>query len=112
MTAGRLATVVHHLHVLAAGGHGDDLSDGQLLQHFAQNGDAKAFEGLVRRHGPLVHGVCQRVLGPGADLDDVFQATFLVLARKAGSIRKQASVGGQAGPSHLGPDVAAARPVA
>jgi RNA polymerase sigma factor (sigma-70 family) len=95
MTTGRLATVVQHLHQLAAAGHGEDASDGQLLDRFARSKDPRAFEGLVRRHGPMVQGVVQRILGAGspADRDDVFQATFLVLARKARSIRQQASVG-------------------
>ena len=94
MASNTLATVVNHLHTLAVAGK-EEPSDGQLLGHFAQSNDPKAFESLVRRHGAMVRGVCQRVLGPGAcaDCDDVFQATFLVLARKAGSIRKQASVG-------------------
>jgi RNA polymerase sigma factor (sigma-70 family) len=93
MAAVRLPAVLQHLRGLAAAGQGNDLSDGQLLQRFAQTRDERAFEALVRRHGPLVHGVCQRILGPGPDQDDAFQATFLVLARKAGSIRKHASMG-------------------
>src|SRR5215831_4228698 len=93
MAAVCLPAVLQHLRVLATAGRGDDLTDGQLLHHFAQTRDDWAFEVLVRRHGPLVHGVCQRVLGPGPDRDDAFQATFLVLARKAGSIRNHASMG-------------------
>jgi RNA polymerase sigma factor (sigma-70 family) len=93
MAAVGLPAVLQHLRVLAAAGQGNDLSDGQLLHRFAQTRDERAFEALVRRHGPLVHGVCQRILGPGPDRDDAFQATFLVLARKAGSIRNHASMG-------------------
>jgi RNA polymerase sigma factor (sigma-70 family) len=89
MAAAPLTDVVQHLHTLTA----DTQSDGQLLGGFARTGDEAAFAALVRRHGPLVLGVCRRVLGSGPDLDDAFQATFLVLARKAGSIRRQTSVG-------------------
>jgi RNA polymerase sigma factor (sigma-70 family) len=92
MAAVRLHRMLHHVRTLVVTGPLDDLSDGQLLERFAADGNASAFETLVRRHGRLVLGVCRRVLGAGPDLDDVFQATFLVLARKAASIRKQAAV--------------------
>src|SRR5207244_8583429 len=69
------------------------LSDRELLAHFIDEQDEAAFAGLVRRHGPMVRGVCQRLLDQEADRDDVFQATFLVLLHKARSIRKRHSVG-------------------
>jgi len=73
---------------------GDDAPDGELLRRFARNSDAVAFEQLLRRHGPMVRGVCRRVLRDGNDVDDAFQATFLLLVRKAGGLRK---------PDRLGP---------
>jgi DNA-directed RNA polymerase specialized sigma24 family protein len=69
------------------------LSDGQLLDRFAGRRDASAFEGIVERYGPLVWGVCRRVLRHHHDAEDAFQATFLILVHKAAAIRKQASVG-------------------
>jgi RNA polymerase sigma factor (sigma-70 family) len=68
------------------------LSDSQLLQRFAARTDQAAFATLVQRHGPLVLGVCRRVLQHDQDTEDAFQATFVVLARKAGSISKHESL--------------------
>ena len=59
-------------------------SEGQQLLRFAVHGDEAAFEALVRLHGPMVLGVCRRLLRDRHDAEDAFQATFLVLARKAG----------------------------
>src|ERR1700694_4394617 len=67
-------------------------SDADLLARFVQTGEEAAFTAILQRHGTLVIGVCRRVLGNTADADDAFQATFLILVRKASSIRKGASV--------------------
>src|SRR5262245_4986931 len=69
------------------------LSDRHLLQQFSDRRDEAAFGTLLRRHGPMVLDVCRGVLGNEADAEDAFQATFLILARKAESIRKTESVG-------------------
>ncbi|MFL5341780.1 MAG: RNA polymerase sigma factor [Gemmataceae bacterium] len=70
-----------------------DADDSQLLAAFAGRRDADAFALLVRRHGPMVHGVCRRWLREPADVDDAFQATFLVLVRRAGSISRPHKLG-------------------
>jgi RNA polymerase sigma factor (sigma-70 family) len=70
----------------------DEQSDSGLLQLFAAEGSQAAFAVLVRRYGPLVLGVCRRILHHDHDTEDAFQATFLVLARKAGTIHKHESL--------------------
>src|SRR5258708_2475725 len=78
--------VITHLRTLMVEGDGARLTDGQLLECFVSRRDAAALEALVRRHGPMVWGVCRRVLLNYQDAEDAFQATFLVLVRKAASI--------------------------
>jgi RNA polymerase sigma factor (sigma-70 family) len=92
MAKGRLSTVLRYLrHMCQAPPHGD-LSDGHLLGRFVTERDEAAFAVLVQRHGALVLGVCRRVLRQEQDAEDACQATFLILARKAPSIRKLESL--------------------
>src|SRR5438270_7547783 len=72
---------------------GAGLSDAELLEGFISRRDGAYFEALVRRHGPMVLGVCRRVLRDPHDADDAFQATFLVLVRKAGALRRPELLG-------------------
>jgi RNA polymerase sigma factor (sigma-70 family) len=85
--------VIRHLRRAALLQDGAGLTDGELLDQYLRRRDEDAFEALVRRHGPMVWGVCRRVLGNEADAEDAFQATFLVLVRKAASIVPRSLVG-------------------
>ncbi len=87
-----LQTLVRGLRRLADHS-GGGLSDAELLERFISARDQAAFEVLVWRHGPLVLGVCRRLLRQAQDIEDAFQATFLALVRKAGSISKRQAVG-------------------
>src|ERR1700730_15993582 len=94
MADGQLATVLRHIRKLAGERMAEEPTDRQLLERFARQRDAAAFETLVRRHGPLVLGVCRRVLHDAHEAEDAFQATFLVLVRRAGSVANHGSLGG------------------
>jgi RNA polymerase sigma factor (sigma-70 family) len=85
--------LIHHIRRLAGARPAADLSDAHLLARFAADGDAAAFEALMRRHGPLVLGVCRRVLGDRHAAEDAFQEVFALLVRKAGSLREPEGVG-------------------
>jgi RNA polymerase sigma factor (sigma-70 family) len=92
MANAQLSHVLQHLHKLAAPYDHEEELDSDLVRRFAIDRDRHAFEKLVRRHGPLVLGVCRRVLGQEQDAEDAFQATFLVLARKVTSIHNGAAI--------------------
>jgi RNA polymerase sigma factor (sigma-70 family) len=92
MAGEHLGTLLRLLRRHAGEAVGDALSDGQLLERFVGQRDQAAFEALFWRHGPMVLGVCRRLLG-SADAEDAFQATFLVLVRKAASIGRREAVG-------------------
>jgi RNA polymerase sigma factor (sigma-70 family) len=86
MPNGHLRSVVDYLHGLVAPAEPAGVSDEQLLERFARQADEAAFGALLRQHGPLVYGVCRRILHNEHDAEDAFQATFLVLVRKVRSI--------------------------
>jgi RNA polymerase sigma factor (sigma-70 family) len=92
MPRGQLEPVAHYLRRMASPPADQDLADGQLVERYVSGHDHEAFAALVRRYGQLVRWVCRRVLHQEQDADDAFQATFLVLASKAASIRKSSSV--------------------
>jgi RNA polymerase sigma factor (sigma-70 family) len=86
-------TILQHIRDLVEVETTKGLTDAQLLQRFAGGGEEPAFAALISRHGGLVWGVCRHILHREQDAEDAFQATFLVLARRPGSIRKTQSIG-------------------
>ena len=88
MTSNQISEVLQHVRRAVLVQNGAGLSDEQLLEDYHSRGDAPALAALVRRHGPMVWGVCRRVLANYHDAEDAFQATFLVLVRKTASIAK------------------------
>jgi RNA polymerase sigma factor (sigma-70 family) len=93
MAAGRVGTVLRQLKAAAVVPGGYGITDAQLLDKYLTHHSEVAFEAILRRHGPMVLGVCRRVLENHADAEDAFQATFLVLVRKASSIAPRGMVG-------------------
>lgn len=93
MPNGPATTVLHYLRRLVAGQDPVETADGDLLARFTTRRDEAAFAELMRRHGPMVMGVCRRMLHDPNDADDAFQATFLVLVKRAGSLGVIHSVG-------------------
>jgi DNA-directed RNA polymerase specialized sigma24 family protein len=92
MTHAKLGTLLGQLRRLV-GPPPTTESDHSLLARFLAGRDEAAFAALLGRHGPMVFGVCRRLLGRVQDAEDVVQAVFLLLARKASTIRKRASLG-------------------
>jgi RNA polymerase sigma factor (sigma-70 family) len=93
MAREHVGAVIRRIERLLAVGTATGLSERQLLERFLHGGDEGAFEALVARHGPMVLGVCRQWLRDPNDVDDAFQATFLVLVRKAGSLRDRDLLG-------------------
>jgi RNA polymerase sigma factor (sigma-70 family) len=92
MTADPTALFLHRVRTLVGPPPGPEVSDRELIHRFAGQRDEAAFEALVHRHGPMVLRVGRRVLTNDTDVEDVFQATFLVLARKASAVRWNDSI--------------------
>ena len=87
-----ISVILRQLRTLMATQRAEGKTDEHLLEHFVSQRDELAFAALLERHGPMVLGVCRRILHDEHRAEDAFQATFLILVRKAGSIRKQQSV--------------------
>jgi RNA polymerase sigma factor (sigma-70 family) len=92
MPRGQLDAVARHVRRLGGTPAADALDDAALLERFVAGRDEEAFAALVRRHGGLVWSVCRHALSRREDAEDAFQATFLVLTRKAASIRRGTAV--------------------
>src|SRR5438034_3130320 len=93
MACRQVDRLIRRMKVFAIQSGPEELSDGQLLDQYLAVRDEAAFEALLRRHGPMVLGVCRRILGNSHDADDAFQATFFILVRKADSIVPREMVG-------------------
>jgi RNA polymerase sigma factor (sigma-70 family) len=93
MPRGQMALVLEYLRALVSPAAVEQTSDAQLLERFLAHHDEAAFAALVQRFGPLVLRVCSRVLADEHAVEDAFQATFLILVRRARSIRKRRALG-------------------
>src|SRR5437763_5617846 len=93
MPTNPITSVIEHLRRAGLLRNDAGLGDGELLGRFLERRDEAALAALVKRHGPMVWGVCRRVLHSHHDAEDAFQAVFLVLVRKAGSVRPRELVG-------------------
>jgi RNA polymerase sigma factor (sigma-70 family) len=93
VSTAQLEHILQHFPTLAQARNAERLTDGELLRRFSALGDEEAFTALVRRHGPMVLQVCRRLLHDVHAAEDVFQAVFLVLARRPETVRKPEAVG-------------------
>lgn len=93
MASAHQGAVLHQLGRLFGRGTVAGLSEWQLLSRYLNDRDEVAFEAIVARHGPMVLGVCRRLLVDPNDVDDAFQATFLVLVRRANSLGERDAIG-------------------
>jgi len=93
MAAEQLSQVISHLRSLVANQEAAGIADADLLRRYVHERDEAAFETLLRRHGPMVLGVCRRLLHNPHDAEDAFQVTFLVLVRKAPALRSPGTIG-------------------
>ncbi len=91
--SGETNTAIRDLQTLLDVGAVGGLTDGELLDRFVARREPAVFEAIVRRHGPMVWGVCRRVLRDHHDAEDAFQAAFLVLSRKAASVMPRGKLG-------------------
>src|SRR4051794_5809500 len=94
MTVTAMHPLLRYLRTLVAGSQAEGQSDRQLLEQFIARRDESAFAALVERHGRMVLAVCRRVLRDEHLAEDAFQATFLILARKAATIRRRHQLAG------------------
>src|SRR5262249_33982417 len=94
MTSAQAGLVLRHIRRLGGTARPGQPPDAQLLERFTAQRDEAAYAALVGRHGPMVLNVCRSILRHEQDAEDAFQATFLVLARKAASVRQPEAVAG------------------
>jgi hypothetical protein len=87
MAATPLSPVLRYIRKIVDGPSSDLVADSQLLDRFVSRQNETAFTALVERHGPMVMGICRRILCNCHDAEDAFQATFLVLVRRARDLR-------------------------
>jgi RNA polymerase sigma factor (sigma-70 family) len=92
MAAGQFSKFIDRLRGVLVKQEAAGLGDGELLKLYLRQREETAFEALLRRHGPMVMGVCERVLRNSHDAEDAFQATFLVFVRKASTLRSPGRV--------------------
>jgi hypothetical protein len=93
MATSPMSAFIQHLRRTLLLRDGDGITDGQLLSRYIEGRDEDAFAALVKRHGPMVSAVCRRLLPNYHDAEEAFQATFLVLGRKAATVLPREMVG-------------------